>query len=154
MRSGETAAPSKPSEAVEADDESGEEVQTPEGTDDVQRGGGILGRTVGAILGVGTERQAGPAETEDEGAGEEPDRSTDQAGGEERKAEETESGDQIHLNRATFEELREIGFSVTQATRVITYRERQDGFKSLDELGNVPGMPSTFLSEVRPKLTV
>jgi DNA uptake protein ComE-like DNA-binding protein len=43
---------------------------------------------------------------------------------------------------------------VTQATRVITYRERQDGFDSLDDLGAVPGMPRQFLREVSPKLTL
>ena len=63
-----------------------------------------------------------------------------------------EAGDRIDLNRATFEQLRDAGFSVTQATRVITYRERQKGFDSLDDLANVPGMPRQFLREVKPKL--
>jgi competence ComEA-like helix-hairpin-helix protein len=65
-----------------------------------------------------------------------------------------EEGDRINLNQATFEELRELGFSVTQATRVLTYRDRIDGFKSLDDLGEVPGMPREFVHEVQPKLTV
>ena len=47
--------------------------------------------------------------------------------------------DQVDLNSATFEDLRELGFSVTQATRVITHRERQNGFKSVDDLADVPG---------------
>ena len=62
--------------------------------------------------------------------------------------------DRINLNRATFEQLRDVGFSVTQATRVITYRERENGFDSLDGLANVPGMPRTFLRQVKPKLTL
>jgi DNA uptake protein ComE-like DNA-binding protein len=37
---------------------------------------------------------------------------------------------------------------------VITYRERQDGFRSIDDLADVPGMPRTFLREVKGKLTV
>ena len=52
------------------------------------------------------------------------------------------SGETIDVNRATFEDLRDLGFSVTQATRVITYRERQSGFDSLDDLAAVPGMPA------------
>ena len=56
--------------------------------------------------------------------------------------------ERIDLNRATFEQLRDVGFSVTQSTRVITYRERQSGFDSLDDLDGVPGMPDDFLSEV------
>ena len=63
-------------------------------------------------------------------------------------------GDQIKLNDATFEDLREIGFSVTQATRVLTYRERQKGFQSVDDLAEVPGMPDEFLAQVRSRLTV
>jgi DNA uptake protein ComE-like DNA-binding protein len=43
---------------------------------------------------------------------------------------------------------------VTHATRVLTYRDRIDGFKSLDDLGKVPGVPREFLREVQPKLTV
>jgi DNA uptake protein ComE-like DNA-binding protein len=62
--------------------------------------------------------------------------------------------DGVDLNRATFEQLRELGFSVTQATRVITYRERQSGFDSVDDLSGVPGMPRTFLNEVRSKLRI
>jgi DNA uptake protein ComE-like DNA-binding protein len=58
------------------------------------------------------------------------------------------------VNEATFEQLREVGLSVTQATRVIAYRERKDGFGSLDDLDTVPGLPKDLLSEVKEKLTV
>ena len=70
------------------------------------------------------------------------------------RVETVAAGDQINLNSATFEDLRELGFSVTQATRVITYRERQNGFKSVDDLAEVPGMPGEFLTEVRNRLTL
>jgi competence protein ComEA len=90
--------------------------------DQGEGGSGILGRTVGAILGVG--------------AGE----------------ESTPNG--VKLNSATFEELRELGFSVTQATRVITYRERRGGFKSVEELAEVPGMPDDLLGDVSQRLTL
>jgi DNA uptake protein ComE-like DNA-binding protein len=58
------------------------------------------------------------------------------------------------VNEATFEQLREVGLSVTQATRVIAYRERKDGFGSLDDLDTVPGLPKDLLSVVKEKLTV
>jgi competence protein ComEA len=65
-----------------------------------------------------------------------------------------QAGDRVNLNDAGFEELRELGFSVTQATRVITYRERQGGFSSVDGLADVPGMPSELVDEVRDRLTL
>jgi DNA uptake protein ComE-like DNA-binding protein len=37
---------------------------------------------------------------------------------------------------------------------VITYREREDGFSSLDDLDHVPGMARPFLKEVKSKLTL
>jgi DNA uptake protein ComE-like DNA-binding protein len=43
---------------------------------------------------------------------------------------------------------------VTQATRVIAYRERKDGFESLHDLDTVPGLPKDLLSKVKENLTV
>ena len=37
---------------------------------------------------------------------------------------------------------------------MITYRQRADGFNSLDDLDDVPGMPGEFLNAVKPKLTL
>jgi DNA uptake protein ComE-like DNA-binding protein len=64
------------------------------------------------------------------------------------------NGEGVDLNHATFEQLRDLGFSVTQATRLLTYRARNGGFDSLSDLEKVPGMPQSFLSEVKPKLTL
>jgi DNA uptake protein ComE-like DNA-binding protein len=58
----------------------------------------------------------------------------------------------LDINKASFEQLREVGLSVTQATRVIAYRERQ-GFESVDDLGSVPGFPKRLLADVRGRLT-
>ena len=66
----------------------------------------------------------------------------------------TAGGEPIDLNRASFEQLRELGFSVTQSTRVITYRERQDGFDSVDDLARRPRHAAEFLREVTPKLRI
>jgi competence ComEA-like helix-hairpin-helix protein len=59
----------------------------------------------------------------------------------------------VNLNNATFEQLRGMGMSVTQATRVIAYRERSDGFDSVDDLDAVPGFPGDFLDKVKEKLS-
>jgi DNA uptake protein ComE-like DNA-binding protein len=61
-------------------------------------------------------------------------------------------GDPVDINKATFEQLREVGMSVTQATRVIAYRERGDGFESVDDLETVPGV-TKLLKEIREQLT-
>jgi DNA uptake protein ComE-like DNA-binding protein len=57
------------------------------------------------------------------------------------------------VNEATFEQLRSLGMSVTQATRVIAYRERKAGFDSIDDLDSVPGFPKKLRSELKDKLT-
>jgi DNA uptake protein ComE-like DNA-binding protein len=59
----------------------------------------------------------------------------------------------LDVNKATFEQFRELGMSVTQATRVIAYREREDGFASVDDLDTVPGLPEKLMSEIRDQLT-
>ena len=59
----------------------------------------------------------------------------------------------VDLNDATFEQLRSLGMSVTQATRVIAYRERKDGFGSIDDLDSVPGFPKDLLSDLKDRLT-
>ena len=109
---------------------------------------------------VGGADVQGDEEQKGIGGGEE------EEGEEEEKEEEAEpeeepelrptsaDGEGIHLNKATFEQLRDLGFSVTQATRVITYRERNDGFSSLNDLDNVPGMSGSFLREVKQKLAL
>lgn len=60
----------------------------------------------------------------------------------------------ISINDATFEDLRRLNFSVTQTGRVLAHRERHGGFKSLDDLEQVPGFPMAFLEEVKSKLKV
>jgi DNA uptake protein ComE-like DNA-binding protein len=59
----------------------------------------------------------------------------------------------LDLNEATFEQLRGLGMSVTQATRVIAYRERAEGFKSVDDMDTIPGFPKPMLEELKEKLS-
>ena len=42
--------------------------------------------------------------------------------------------------------------SVTQAKRVIRYRDERGGFTSVDELDEVPGFPRDFLDELKDRL--
>ena len=61
--------------------------------------------------------------------------------------------DLVTLNSATFEQLRGMGMSVTQATRVIAYRERQNGFDAVDDLDAVPGLPAEALARLKERLS-
>ena len=61
--------------------------------------------------------------------------------------------DLVTLNSATFEQLRGMGMSVTQATRVIAYRERQNGFDAIDDLDAVPGLPAEALARLKERLS-
>ena len=58
----------------------------------------------------------------------------------------------ISLSSADYDELRGLGMSVTQAKRVIRYREENNGFRSVDELDDVPGFPRAFLNEIKDQL--
>ena len=69
------------------------------------------------------------------------------------RAKPKRQGKLIDVNEATFEQLRDLGMSITQATRVIAYRERQDGFESLDDLDSIPGLPQTVMAELKESLT-
>jgi DNA uptake protein ComE-like DNA-binding protein len=62
--------------------------------------------------------------------------------------------DKINLNQATYDELRGLKLSVTQTGRVLAYRERVGGFKSLDELDSIIGFPHAVLIELKRKLTI
>jgi competence ComEA-like helix-hairpin-helix protein len=65
-----------------------------------------------------------------------------------------EKSSRLDVNSASFEELRALGLSVTEATRVIAYRERRNGFDSIDEVEAVPGLPREQLERLRQSLTV
>jgi hypothetical protein len=51
-------------------------------------------------------------------------------------------------------QLRGLGMSMTQAKRVLRYRDERGGFRSLDELDRVPGFPKPFLTEVKQHLVL
>ena len=62
-------------------------------------------------------------------------------------------GGPVDVNKASFDQFRELGMSLTQATRLIAYRERHQGFASVDELEAVPGIPKKLLNEIRDQLS-
>jgi DNA uptake protein ComE-like DNA-binding protein len=63
-----------------------------------------------------------------------------------------DSDGRVSLNSGSFEDYRGLGMSVTQAKRVISYREELDGYSSVDDLDRVPGFPAAFLAELKPQL--
>ena len=58
----------------------------------------------------------------------------------------------LSINAATYEDLRALGLTVTQAGRVLARRERTGPFSSVDELDLIPGFGSEFLEELKPRL--
>jgi DNA uptake protein ComE-like DNA-binding protein len=58
----------------------------------------------------------------------------------------------VDLNSASFDQLRGVGMSVSQARRVIAYRDRSEGFDSVDDLEGIPGFPQAFLAELKGRL--
>ena len=59
-----------------------------------------------------------------------------------------ETGDdgRVDINSASFEDLRALGLSVTQGARLVALRDARGGFKSEEELAELPGFPPAQLS--------
>jgi DNA uptake protein ComE-like DNA-binding protein len=64
----------------------------------------------------------------------------------------TKKGGADTLNGVTFEELRDLGLSVTQSARVIAYRDTRGGFDSMEELDEIPGLPKETRVALRSRL--
>jgi DNA uptake protein ComE-like DNA-binding protein len=69
-----------------------------------------------------------------------------------RKARKKDDG--LNLNESTFEELRDLGLTVTQSARVIAYRDVRGGFASLEELDEIPGLSKETRSDLRKRLSL
>jgi competence protein ComEA len=69
-----------------------------------------------------------------------------------RPAGASRSNGELDVNEASFEELRSLGLSVTQSARVIAYRDVRGGYKSLDELDDIPGLSETTKKDLRGQL--
>ena len=60
----------------------------------------------------------------------------------------------IDLNEASTEDLRVAGLSITQARRVVARRERNGPYASVEQLAELPGMPSGVLERLRSRVRV
>lgn len=58
----------------------------------------------------------------------------------------------VSLNSGSFEDYRSLGMSVTQAKRLITYRDHLGGYSSVEDLDKVPGFPKAFLADLKREL--
>ena len=63
-------------------------------------------------------------------------------------------GGPVNINTASFEDLRGADFSVTQATRVLAYRERFGGYTSVDDLAWVPGFSPEVIEALRDRISI
>ena len=70
------------------------------------------------------------------------------------EAPEASARNRVSLSSATFEDLRALGLSVTQATRLLSRREKQGGFESVDDLDELPGFPSSLRAELKSQVEV
>jgi hypothetical protein len=57
----------------------------------------------------------------------------------------------ISLAAADFDDFRALGMSVTQAKRVLRYRDER-GLSDPSELDQVPGFPKGYLSDIKAQL--
>ena len=61
---------------------------------------------------------------------------------------ETDEDGRVDLNAASFEDLRALGLSVTQAARLVALRDARGGFASREELIDLPGLPEELLKNL------
>jgi DNA uptake protein ComE-like DNA-binding protein len=60
----------------------------------------------------------------------------------------------VDLQKASFEDLRGLGLSVTQSARLIAYRDTGPGFASVDELDAIPGFADATIGKLRDRARV
>jgi DNA uptake protein ComE-like DNA-binding protein len=60
----------------------------------------------------------------------------------------------VDLNAATFDQLRGLGLSITQTSRLISHREMAGGFTQVDELDEIRGLPRATVADLRSHVRV
>lgn len=60
----------------------------------------------------------------------------------------------VSLTSGSFEQYRDLGMSVTQAKRVIAFRDRDGFYRSVDDLDLLPGFSREFCAQLKRKLSV
>jgi len=64
----------------------------------------------------------------------------------------TKADDAVSLSTASFEDLRALGMTVTQALDLLHYRERNGSFGSVDELAEVSGFDAALIADLEGKV--
>ena len=67
---------------------------------------------------------------------------------------EGEEGERLDINTASFEELRQVGLSVTQAARLLAMRDAAGRLGSVDDLDALPGLPEDLLASIKGRIRV
>jgi hypothetical protein len=68
--------------------------------------------------------------------------------------ERAPEAERLDLNAASYDQLRALKLSVTQSDRILSFRDRSGGFRSVNELEDIPGFPRATLDELRGRLRV
>ena len=73
----------------------------------------------------------------------------------EKKEENNVKENLISINTATKEELMTLsGIGESKAEAIITYREKNDGFKAIEDIMNVSGIGETAFEKIKEQITV
>jgi competence protein ComEA len=80
----------------------------------------------------------------------------DKYGGFKEKKDKFESHEEkININTASLQELQKLPrIGVVKASRIIEYREKHGGFKSIDEIINVKGIGTKTFEDIKEKITM
>jgi helix-hairpin-helix protein len=60
----------------------------------------------------------------------------------------------LNLNQASFADLRALNLSSTQSRRLLAYRKRIGGYRSIDQLDDIPGFPSAVRERLKRQAAV
>ena len=60
----------------------------------------------------------------------------------------------VDLNEVTYEELRALDLTMTQARRLLSYRDRRGGFSSLSDIDEVPGFPEYVREDLKRRVSL
>jgi capsular polysaccharide biosynthesis protein len=60
----------------------------------------------------------------------------------------------VDLNEVTYEELRALDLTMTQARRLLAYRDRRGGFSSLSDIDEVPGFPAYVREDLKRRVSL